>query len=166
MNEIIDKEKFKRFELLAKQIQEKISPNAIVTHNEMIMGKAGSKRQVDITVRAKVGQFDILIVLECKDYNKPINVKTVEEFCGLVEDVGATKGGIISYHGFTSTAKKKAELKGIDLYRLLDTNSTDLPVILKVPVVCTTMELLSYQIQFRSNYDAPATIPNNIVSVK
>jgi restriction endonuclease Mrr len=77
-------------------------------------------REVDISIRTKVGQFDIFIALDCKDYNKPVAVKTVEEFSGLLEDIQATKGGIVSYHGFSDTAKKKAELKGIDLYRLID----------------------------------------------
>jgi hypothetical protein len=39
--DVQDIPKWKRFELLVKQIQEKISPDSTVLHNEKVMGKTG-----------------------------------------------------------------------------------------------------------------------------
>lgn len=43
-------------------------------------------------------------------------MKGVEEFEGLLRDVGAQKGVLVCPKGFTDTAKKRAEGLQIDLY--------------------------------------------------
>src|SRR5574341_2027269 len=118
--------KWKRFEELAAHIQKGLSPTARVSSNERIVGKrSGIQRQVDICVRQNAGQFELLIAIDCKDYNHPCDIKVVEEFIGLVEDIAANKGAIISSMGFTAAAKKRAADAGIDLYRLVDAESTE-----------------------------------------
>ena len=34
--------------------------------------------------------------MDCKDYSDPVDVKGVEEFIGLLQDVGANKGGMVT----------------------------------------------------------------------
>ena len=63
---------------------------------------AGRKRQIT-SVRDRVGQYDILIVMDCKDYKVPVDVKQVEEFAGLLGDVGAQRGSI----GLPTEASRK-----------------------------------------------------------
>ena len=84
--------KWKKFEALVASIQEQLSPYASVTLNEKIKGqRSGVFREVDITVRKWVGQFEIIVAIDCKDYVRPIDVKGVEEFIGLVFDINANK---------------------------------------------------------------------------
>ncbi|MHB8172431.1 MAG: restriction endonuclease [Thermincolia bacterium] len=158
MNEV---PKWKRFELLVKRIQEQLAPNATITHDDKVMGKkSGILRQIDISVRTKVGQYEIFVAVDCKDYNKPVDVKDVEMFAGLVDDVQANKGALISYKGFTEAARKIADHKGIDLYKLVDAESKDWPVYLSAPVICDLRGIKNYRIKIQSSYDAPLFIPN------
>jgi hypothetical protein len=102
--------KWKRFEQLAAEIQREISPDAEVSTNQQIAGKrSGQSRQIDIVVKQKVGQFEILIIIDCKDYKHPLDVRDVESFIGMVEDIGAHKGALISVKGFTGAAVARAK---------------------------------------------------------
>ncbi len=44
----------------------------------MLEGRlSGRKRQIDVLVQEQVGQYNIQIIIDCKDYNKPVDVKGV-----------------------------------------------------------------------------------------
>jgi len=128
--------KWKRFEKLAYEIQRELSPNARVTLNDSILG-ADSKtnRQIDISIRENIGQYCILVVIDCKDYKEPVDVKDLEEFAGLVRDVRANKSAIISSNGFTEAAVNVAKTHGIDLFRLVDTKSVDWRTYVAIPAL-------------------------------
>lgn len=129
--------KWKRFEALVAQVQKAFSPDAKITLNERIMGRwSDTLREVDIVVRQQVGQFGILIILDCKDHKRPVDVKHIEEFIGLVGDVSANKGAMVSASGFTETAKTRAVNSGVDLYRLVDAEAHDWQTYVSIPVVC------------------------------
>ena len=90
-------------EILVSKIQKALAPNAEVTHNAKIIGRHTKvSRQIDVLVRQKVGQYEMMIVIDCKDYKKPVDVKGVEEFHGLVDDVGAHKGALVCPKGFSN----------------------------------------------------------------
>jgi hypothetical protein len=119
-------QRWKRFEKLAAKIQEELAPSAKVVHDEKIPGrKSGTDRQIDISVRQRVGQFNLLIVIECKDYKVPVDVGDVGQFIDMVRDVGAQKGAIVSASGFSEASKRRAAEAGIDLFRLVDAESED-----------------------------------------
>ena len=64
-----------------------------VIHDAKLPGRKSQRtRQIDVLVRQKIGQYEMLIVLDCKDYARPVDVKGVEEFHGLLDDVGANCG--------------------------------------------------------------------------
>lgn len=118
--------KWKRFEKLAYEIQKELAGNATVTLSDSIQGvDSKTSRQIDISVRQNIGQYAILIVIDCKDYKDPVDVKAVEEFAGMVRDVRANRGALISSNGFTESAINIAKTHGIDTFRLVDTNSVD-----------------------------------------
>src|SRR3972149_3192806 len=128
--------KWKKFEAFVANIQEYLTPHAKVTQNEFIMGKSGVNRQIDVVVRYNLGQFNMLIVIDCKDWKKPVDIGDIGSFTDLVEDVGANKGAIVCNAGFTSGALKRAQAKGIDLLKVADVESKDWPVRLSMPVLC------------------------------
>ncbi len=68
---------------------------------------SGRQRQVDILVQYKNG--DKLIV-DAKQYNKKVDIKTVESFIGMVKDCGGKYGLLISEKGFSKTAINRAHL--------------------------------------------------------
>lgn len=129
--------KWKRFEKLVVNLQKEMSPDAEITLNDKVLGRqTGIKREIDISIRKIVGQFEILIVIDCKDYAKPIDVKKVEEFLGLVNDIGANKGAIVSASGFSKAAKTRAQGAGVDVYSLVDAEDHDWRSYVALPIVC------------------------------
>ena len=97
-------------ELLVAKIQKQLAPQAEVLHNVRLDGRlTGAKRQIDVLVREYIGQYEIQIVIDCKDYNKPVDVKGVEELMVCCVTLAQQKGEFGVPKGFTGTAKKRAE---------------------------------------------------------
>ncbi|OOZ41657.1 hypothetical protein BOW53_02975 [Solemya pervernicosa gill symbiont] len=134
---------WKELEYLVAMIQKKLSPDATVQHNVMLDGvDSETKRQIDVLVEQNIGQYTMQIVIDCKDYAKPIDVKGVEEFQGLVQDVRAHKGALVCPSGFTKAALKRARKLQIDLYRPVSTGKHKWQAAVTAPVLC----------DFRSSY--------------
>ena len=61
----MEQAKWKQFEKLVAKIQADLAGNAVVTHNDKIVGKhTGIERQVDVSIRGLIGQYPILIVID------------------------------------------------------------------------------------------------------
>lgn len=65
-------------------------------------------RQIDILVEQYVAGNKIIIVVDGKYFNKKVDVKAVESFIGMLEDIGAHKGLLISKEGFSEAAYNRA----------------------------------------------------------
>ena len=143
----------KELEQLVAAIQQQLAPTAVVEHDVKLMGKITEvQRQIDVLVRQPIGQYEMRIALECKDHAKPVDVKGVEEFHGLLDDVGVEKGAMVCPAGFSSTAKKRAKMLGIDLYKPVDTEPHKWTAKVKIPVIC---DFLSAGISFGIRCSAP-----------
>ena len=127
---------YKKLELLVAKIQRDLAPHSTVSHNVRVLGKSGAQRQIDVLVQDKVGQYDVRIALDCKDYKHPVDIKDVEECSGLFEDVSAMKGVIVCPAGFTKNAKARAQQLQIDLYSPVDTDPHKWQARMKIPAVC------------------------------
>ncbi len=134
---------WKKFEELVASIQQDLAPEAKVTANAKLIGKSGTPRQIDILIEQETGQYNLRIVMDCKDLKVPVDVKDVEAFLGLVEDVGAHKAAMVAANGFTDTAKNRALGAGLDLFRLVDTANHKWRSFVSIPAV-----LRDYQIAF------------------
>ena len=143
-----EKKKWKRLENLVATLQKEFSPEARVEKNIRVRGRrSGTDRQIDVAVRVKTGQFELFIAIDCKDYGSKVDVKDVEEFMGLVEDVGAHQGALVTTVGYTEAAKKRAEVAGMRLFTLVDAESQDWPAIVTVPVVVDVRSMkVSYEL--------------------
>lgn len=141
--------KWRRFESLVADVQRRLAPDCEVRVDDRIRGaKSGSVRKLDITIRTTVGQYDILIAIDCKDYSRPLSVTKIEEFIGLVEDVGANKGAVVSASGFTPSARARASTAKIDVYTLVDVEDHDWKSYVTIPVLCDFRAVRSYQLEF------------------
>jgi len=128
---------YKELEILVAKIQRSLAPDAQVSHDVKILGKFSKRmRQIDVLVRKTIGQYSINIAIDCKDYSRPADVKTVEEFHGLIEDVAAHVGALVCPLGFTSTAKERARSFGICLYSPVDTDPHKWQVKANVSALC------------------------------
>src|SRR5688572_20032947 len=65
------------------------------------------RRQLDAAVY-RPGESAPFLIADAKFYTDPIDVKDVEAFIGLMEDVGATLGELAAPKGGTGAAKRRA----------------------------------------------------------
>lgn len=73
-------------------------------------GSGGRDRQIDVLVRLRLPEMDDgLMIVDCKRYGAKVDVKDVEAFIGMVEDVGAAMGLLlVTTEGYTSDADTRA----------------------------------------------------------
>jgi len=152
-------QKWKRFEKAVYEIQKQLAPDSVVKLNDFILGTDSKvQRQVDVSIRRNIAQYSILIVIDCKDYKEPVDVKTVEEFAGLLKDVRAHKGALISSKGFTPAGINYAKAHGIDTFRLVDTESMDWKAYASVPVILESTSFKGFRIIFKNFSSLPIAI--------
>ena len=132
-----DRPDWQKLELLVASIQRQLAPGAKVTHNAKVEGRLSeTSRQIDVLVEQLVGQYQIRIALDCKDYKTPVDVKAVEEFHGLMVDIGAHRGALMCPAGFTKSAKKRAKKLEVELFSPADTDPHEWQVSLALPAIC------------------------------
>lgn len=102
---------WKRYEKQISDLIRKraVGPVKIRTNVELIGRLSQVPRKVNIFVEGNVpGIADVTIVLDCKCFSKKVDVKDVESFLGMVEDIGANMGMLVTTVGFTPAAKRRA----------------------------------------------------------
>jgi hypothetical protein len=84
-------------------------PLARIKANAKLPGKfSRTDRQIDLLIEEDIVDYWFRIVVDGKYRNRKLDVKDVEEFLGLVRDVGGHKGIMISTEGYTEAAIKRA----------------------------------------------------------
>lgn len=109
----------KDWEKYEQQIYDKFDnsyTDCVFTKNDKILGQfSGKYRQIDISARGTLAGIPQLLVIECKYFNKNVDIKIVESFISFLEDVNANHGVIITNCGFTDGAKNRVKGKTITL---------------------------------------------------
>ena len=108
--------KGKKFDQLVSDIEMAFSgTGAKIKKNDRIEDvETGIKREVDISIRAKVGSMDFLTIVECRDRNKKADVTWIEQLEEKRKSVGADKVVAVSREGFTEGALNKARSRNIE----------------------------------------------------
>jgi hypothetical protein len=109
--------KWESFERIVAAIHLAETKGANVTWNKQIDG-----RQFDVVIRFKVGFYEYLTLIECKDSKTPVSVEKVEAFITKAQDHKADKAVMVSASGFQSGAKESAIKHNIELYSLRQIN--------------------------------------------
>ena len=147
------KQDWQILEELVASIQKQLAPDANVEHNVLIKGRITEvDRQVDVLVTQRIGQYKMTIAIDCKDTKRPIDTKGVEEFFGLVNDIGANKGVLVCPSGFTKAALKTAKSHQLQLYRPVDTGNHKWKIRASVPAIC---DFRSATLSIGIEYSAP-----------
>lgn len=80
-----------------------------IEKDKHILGRYSKRqRQIDIFIQQKINNEYFITIIDCKNYNKKIDVKTVESFISMVDDIGGDYGIMISEVGFTKSALNRA----------------------------------------------------------
>ncbi|WP_321307680.1 restriction endonuclease [Marinifilum fragile] len=84
-------------------------PDTEILFDQKIQGKYSKvNRQIDILIEGDIAGYQIRIAVDCKYFSKNIDVKQVESFCSMVEDIEAHQGVLITQKGFSKAAINRA----------------------------------------------------------
>lgn len=97
--------------LVARLIAQQAPSEYTVTANARVMGKvSGRKRQLDVLIDLRHDTDNSRrLIVDAKQRTRKIDVVQVEAFKGLMEDVGATHGYLVSPAGHTKAAVLRAQ---------------------------------------------------------
>lgn len=154
----------REFEIMIRFLEEALGPKGIsVKSPDYIKGKlSGSTREVDISLKGKIGSTDVLVIIECRDRSDTEDVTWIEQLATKAEDVGAAKVIAVSATGFSSGAEKTASLKNIDLrtYAQIDANEILLWFGFKeIDFISRHVEFRHIGMFFEAEIDVPALPP-------
>ena len=105
-----------------------VGSGAVVTSPDFILDSiAKIKREVDISVKLRMGSHEILIVIECRDRpsSSEEDVTWIEQLKTKTEDINANKVVAVVTTGFSQAAIDKAKIFGIDLRYLKEFDPTE-----------------------------------------
>ena len=108
--------KGKRFEDLVAWIEACLAPQAEVVPNAKLLDKdTGKSRQVDVGIFVEEGHHRLLIMVEVRDWSRPIGSPYIEQIHSKARSVGGNSVVIVSTSGFYAPAREKARVLGIRL---------------------------------------------------
>lgn len=100
---------WKEYEEVIYEYFETTYPDASIKYNQNVLGRFSKvNRQIDILVEDYVAGTRIKIIVDAKYYSKKIDVKDVESFISMVEDVEASQGILITSIGYSEAAINRA----------------------------------------------------------
>lgn len=100
---------WKKYETEILEYFQETYPETDILFDQKIQGKYSKvSRQIDILIEGEIAGYAIRIAVDCKCFSKKIDVKQVESFCSMVEDVDAHQGILITQKGFSKAAINRA----------------------------------------------------------
>ncbi|MCR9253878.1 MAG: restriction endonuclease [bacterium] len=93
-----------------------IYPNCEIEFNDWIFGIFSlAERQIDFAIRGEIAGETILGIVDCKYYDKNVDVKAIESFMGMAQDVNANFGILITKKGYSLSAKNRVKYSNLKL---------------------------------------------------
>ena len=84
-------------------------PGANITYDAKTIGRYSKKsRQIDVLIEDDVAGIPIRLIVDAKYFSRKIDVKSVESFIAMMEDVDAHQGLLITSKGFSEAAINRA----------------------------------------------------------
>lgn len=84
-------------------------PDAKILYNQHTLGKySKSDRQIDVLIDFESSNEKIRLIIDGKYLNKKVDVKYVESFISMAEDVEADQGILVTNKGFSKAAINRA----------------------------------------------------------
>jgi hypothetical protein len=119
--------------MIARLMADEASTGLCVTPNARVTGRiSGRRRQIDVLIEARHDtDFSRRVIVDAKQKKRKIDVKEVEAFRGMMDDVEATHGYLICPSGHTKAAERRAQsavsICLVPLDRILDFNPETWP---------------------------------------
>ena len=107
------------FQQLVYLIHHQLADNAKVTESKSLLDQASNaEREVDIVIETQVGDYSILISVECQGRGRVANIEWVEQMIAKHQTLPTNKLILVSQSGFTPAALRKAKALDIEAITL------------------------------------------------
>ena len=128
---------WREFERLVARIEADAGPRGIVvTSPDRIRCKiTGRLREVDASVRSRIGTAEMLITIECRQRTKIQDLTWIEQLATKKKAIGADRTIAVSAAGFTESTKALADQNGISLRKISDIAVEDINSLLRLDFV-------------------------------
>jgi hypothetical protein len=148
---------WREFEKLIARIEQAMAPSgAAVRSPDRVPDRVtGELREVDASIRYKVGTCPILVTIECRDRSSVEDVRWIEQLAEKKRSIGASMTLAVSSSGFSDPAMKKASVAGIEIRTLSDMALEDFRQWLAVQHVALDVREWSLSELALELYDAP-----------
>ncbi len=123
----------------------------------------GRLREVDASIRMKMGTSDVLITIECRKRKPTQDVTWIEQLATKRQAIGAARTIAVSSNGFSSDAQTAAKFYGIDLRTISELSIESINQFLKIDFVLFTRRncaLAGVRARFFRGKDANWTLPS------
>lgn len=119
---------WQEFERLVARIERAASPRgSVVKSPDRVRDlTTGRMREVDASIRTKVGTAEILITIECRRRSRRDDDTWIEQLATKRQKIGAAKTIAVSAVGFTDSAIQTARSVGIELRTLSKVSASDI----------------------------------------
>lgn len=119
----------RKFEKIVRDLEELLGDSnlKVKSPDKLFDYASESYREVDISIKGKLGTHPILIVIECRDWEKPQNVTWIEQLKTKRDGIRANKMIAVSTSGFSPNAERLAEKYGIAIRNVNDLDAKELP---------------------------------------
>jgi len=119
---------WREFEKLVAAIEAQAAPrDAVVKSPDRIRDLVtGRMREVDASIRVRLGTADILLTIECRKRGRTPDDRWIEQLASKRQKIGAAKTIAVSASGFTDPARATASQYGIELRVLSEVEPSDI----------------------------------------
>lgn len=128
---------WREFERLIARIEADAGPQGLVVKSpdRLRCKLTGRLREVDASVRGKVGTTDVLVTIECRRRSRIQDVTWIEQLATKKNSIGADRTIAVSLSGFSAEAEAAASHVGISLRKVADLTVSDLNPLLELDMV-------------------------------
>jgi hypothetical protein len=110
---------WQEYERIARDIYEAIlrreGSKAEVKHNVTIKGRSGVGHQIDVYWKIRQAGVDHTVLIDCKDFGRPVSLEKVRNWFGVMQDVTNCNAVLVTREGYQSGAAQFANFYGIGL---------------------------------------------------
>lgn len=121
MNANIEYEKFTQ-EIYQELVNADVVKAIRVQHNVKLKGKSGQEHQIDVYWEYEIAGIRHRVAIECKNYNRKVEIGKVRDFYGVLSDLNNVAGIMVTKVGYQKGAKEYASTYGITLKELREPN--------------------------------------------
>jgi hypothetical protein len=116
------------FEMLVSRIEGILAPRGVVvtSPDRIPTLTTGKLREVDASIRYKLGSIDVLITVECRERSRAQEVTWIEQLATKKAAIGAMHTIAVSSKGFSEEALTQARLLGIGTRLCEDVKDADI----------------------------------------